>query len=60
MLLREASRIQRQDALRSKARAILGADDWQVYFRGLRALNQIKNERSRMGFELFGDPGAFR
>ncbi len=54
------SKAQRQAALRQKARSILAADDWKVYFKGLRRLNTIRNERSRMGFDLFGDPDVFR
>ena len=50
----------RQAELRRRARAILGADDWKVFFAAKCRLNQIRNERARMGFELFGDPNAFR
>ena len=44
----------------AKAWKVLGADDWAVYFRGRRALTQASNRISGMGFELFGDPDAFR
>ena len=59
-LLLRASKAQRTAELQRRARAIRGSDDWKVYFRGRRALIQLRNERSRMGFELFGDPTAFR
>ena len=51
---------ERQLDLRREPRDLLAADDWHVYFRGKRALNRLDNQRSRMGFELFGDPSAFR
>ena len=54
------SRAERQAELRRKARAILASDDLTVMFTAQRRLNQLQNERSRMGFELFGDPDAFR
>lgn len=50
---------QRQAALRQRARAILGADDWTVYFKGLRRLNTIRNTRRAAAFEATGDPFAF-
>jgi hypothetical protein len=57
-----ASRASRQAALRKRARALLlAADDtWKVYFKARGKLTRLENERSRMGFELFGDPTAFR
>ncbi|HVC03829.1 MAG TPA: hypothetical protein VND88_04065 [Candidatus Acidoferrales bacterium] len=59
-LLAEPTRAQRTEALRRRASAVLGADDWRVIFKGRGKLTRLENERSRMGFELFGDPSAFR
>jgi hypothetical protein len=59
LLLRQ-SRAQRVAELQRRARVIRGADDWKVFFKARRRLNQIQNERSRMGVELFGDPTAFQ
>jgi hypothetical protein len=60
LLLTKPSKAQRTAELQRRARAIRFADDWKVYFCGRRALIQLRNERSRMGFELFGDSTAFR
>jgi hypothetical protein len=46
--------------LRARARALLAADDWRIFFKARGKLTRLDNERSRMGFELFGDPTAFR
>ena len=46
--------------LRAQARALRGEDDWNVYFRGQRALTQLSDRISGWGLELFGDPDAFR
>jgi hypothetical protein len=58
--LLQPSRAQRTEQLRQKARATLGADDWKVFFKARRRLNQLELERSRMGLECFGDPDGFR
>ncbi|HXC75512.1 MAG TPA: hypothetical protein VNU19_00520 [Candidatus Acidoferrum sp.] len=52
-------RAQRTKAQRRRASALMHADDWHVYFRARRKLIHAEDERCRMGFELFGDPGAF-
>lgn len=54
------SMAQRQEQLRRKAQAMLRADDWKVYFKGRRALTQKRNALSTLGFNLTGDPDAFR
>jgi len=59
-LLLKPSKGQRTAELHQKARAILCADDWKVFFRGRRALTQAQNRLSALGFELTGDPDAFR
>jgi hypothetical protein len=60
LLLTRPSKAQRTAELQRRARTISGADDWKVYFRGRRALIQKRNALSTLGFDLTGDPDAFR
>jgi hypothetical protein len=55
-----ASKAARQRELQRRARAMRSAEDWRIYFRGMRALNQKRNALSELGLELTGDPDAFR
>jgi hypothetical protein len=58
--LLKPSKAHRTAELHQKARAVLGADDWRVYFEGRRALTQKRNALSELGFRLTGDSDAFR